>query len=342
MRRHRQSERQTMAKRNIIPIFIPFSGCPVKCIYCNQNQITGVKGLLSAKEVEERITTALERNGSRPSEVAFYGGTFTMLAQEKQKALLSAVQTFIERGQVTGIRLSTRPEGLDNEAFERLKAYGVKTIEFGIQSTDPEVLQSSMRGVDVREMDLVVKSARASGIQVGLQQMIGLPKDSFEKDLNTARWIMERGDFVRIYPTVVFRGTELYAMYRQGRYEPLTLKEAIDRTAVLLDEYEAAGLRVIRVGLPQMDRSAYVAGPYHDNFREFAESLRRLNKIFIRYKSVRSVEGSGRSINYLVGPYGYGRKALEKTYGPIIFRTIPDEGNLLRIDGEEKDTYALN
>lgn len=265
-----------------------------------------------------------------------------MLALEKQKALLSAVQPFIERGQVTGIRLSTRPEGLDEEDFERLKAYGVKTIEFGIQSTDPEVLQSSMRGVDVREMDLVVKSARASGIQVGLQQMIGLPKDSFEKDLNTARWIMERGDFVRIYPTVVFRGTELYAMYRQGRYEPLTLKEAIDRTAVLLDEYDAAGLGVIRVGLPQMDRSAYVAGPYHDNFREFAESLRRLNKILTRYKSVRSVEGSGRSINYLVGPYGYGRKALEKTYGPIIFRTIPDEGNLLRIDGEEKDTYALN
>ena len=331
-----------MAKRNIIPIFIPFSGCPVQCIYCNQNQITGVTGLLSAKEVEETIVSALERNGHQPSEVAFYGGTFTMLALEKQKALLSAVQPFFERGQVTGIRLSTRPEALDNEAFERLKAYGVKTIEFGIQSTDPEVLQSSMRGVDVREMDLVVKSARASGIQVGLQQMIGLPKDSFEKDLNTARWIIERGDFVRIYPTVVFRGTELYAMYRQGRYEPLTLKEAIDRTAVLLDEYEAAGLRVIRVGLPQMDRSAYVAGPYHDNFREFAESLRRLNKILTRYKSVRSVEGSGRSINYLVGPYGYGRKTLEKTYGPIIFRTIPDEGNLLRIDGEEKDTYALN
>ena len=265
-----------------------------------------------------------------------------MLALEKQKALLSAVQPFIERGQATGIRLSTRPEGLDNEAFERLKAYGVKTIEFGIQSTDPEVLQSSMRGVDVREMDLVVKSARASGIQVGLQQMIGLPKDSFEKDLNTARWIMERGDFVRIYPTVVFRGTELYAMYRQGRYEPLTLKEAIDRTAVLLDEYDAAGLGVIRVGLPQMDRSAYVAGPYHDNFREFAESKRRVNKILARYKSIQSIEGTGRLINYLVGPFGYGRKALEKTYGPIAFRTVPGVGNLLRIDGEEKDTYALN
>lgn len=331
-----------MAKCNIIPIFIPFSGCPVKCIYCNQNQITGVKGLLSAKEVEERITTALERNGSRPSEVAFYGGTFTMLAQEKQKALLSAVQTFIERGQVSGIRLSTRPEALDDEAFEHLKAFGVKTIEFGIQSTDPEVLRSSMRGVDVHEMDRVVKSAKASGIQVGLQQMIGLPMDSFEKDLNTARWIVERGDFVRIYPTVVIKGTELYTMYRQGLYKPLSLEEAIRRTAALLDAYEAAGLKVIRVGLPQMNRSAYVAGPYHDNFREFAESKRRVNKILARYKSIQSIEGTGRLINYLVGPFGYGRKALEKTYGPIAFRTVPGVGNLLRIDGEEKDTYALN
>lgn len=331
-----------MAKRNIIPIFIPFSGCPVKCIYCNQNQITGVSGLLSAKEVEERITAALERNGNRPSEVAFYGGTFTMLALEKQKALLSSVQPFIERGQVSGIRLSTRPEALFDEDFERLKVCGVKTIEFGIQSTDPEVLQSSMRGVDVREMDRVVEAARASGIQVGLQQMIGLPNDSFEKDLNTARWIIDRGDFVRIYPTVVFRGTELYAMYSDARYKPLTLKEAIGRTATLLDEYEAAGLKVIRVGLPQMDRSAYVAGPYHDNFREFAESKRRVNKILACYKSIQSIEGTGRLINYLVGPFGYGRKALENTYGPIAFRTVPGEGRLLRIDGEEKDTYALN
>lgn len=331
-----------MAKRNIIPIFIPFSGCPVKCIYCNQNQITGVSGLLSAKEVEERITAALERNGNRPSEVAFYGGTFTMLALEKQNALLSSVQPFIERGQITGIRLSTRPEALFEEDFEELKAYGVKTIEFGIQSTDPEVLQSSMRGVDVREMDRVVEAARASGIQVGLQQMIGLPKDSWEKDLDTARWIVDRGDFVRIYPTVVFRGTELYAMYSDGRYKPLTLKEAIGRTATLLDEYEAAGLKVIRAGLPQMDRTAYVAGPYHDNFREFAESKRRVNKILARYKSIQSIEGTGRLINYLVGPFGYGRKALENTYGPIAFRTVPGEGRLLRIDGEEKDTYALN
>lgn len=331
-----------MAKRNIIPIFIPFSGCPVKCIYCNQNQITGVSGLLSVNEVEERITRALERNGNRPSEVAFYGGTFTMLALEKQKALLSSVQPFIERGQVTGIRLSTRPEALFEEDFERLKVCGVKTIEFGIQSIDPEVLRTSMRGVNVEEMDRTVKSAKAAGIQVGLQQMIGLPKDSFEKDLNTARWIIDRGDFVRIYPTVVFRGTELYAMYSDGRYKPLTLKEAIGRTAALLDAYGAAGLDVIRAGLPQMDRSAYVAGPYHDNFREFAESRRRVNKLLALYKSVQSVEGSGRSINYLVGPFGYGRKALEKTYGPIAFRTVPGEGTLLRIDGEEKDTYALN
>lgn len=331
-----------MAKRNIIPIFIPFSGCPVKCIYCNQNQITGVSGLLSAKEVEERITAALERNCNRPSEVAFYGGTFTMLALEKQKALLSSVQPFIERGQITGIRLSTRPEALFEEDFEELKAYGVKTIEFGIQSIDPEVLRSSMRGMNVEEMDRTVKSAKAAGIQVGLQQMIGLPNDSFEKDLNTARWIIDRGDFVRIYPTVVFQGTELYAMYSDGRYKPLTFKEAIGRTATLLDEYEAAGLKVIRVGLPQMDRSAYVAGPYHDNFREFAESKRRVNKILARYKSIQSIEGTGRLINYLVGPFGYGRKALENTYGPIAFRTVPGEGRLLRIDGEEKDTYALN
>lgn len=331
-----------MAKRNIIPIFIPFAGCPVKCVYCDQNQITGISSTVSGEDVARQIVRGLENGAYSPAEVAFYGGTFTMLPVEKQNELLQAAQPFISSGALSGIRLSTRPEKLREEDFARLKSYGVKSVEFGIQSVDPDVLKAAKRGVSVEEMDRTVALAKAAGFYVGLQQMIGLPEDSFEKDVKTARWIAERGDFARIYPTVVFKNTELYAMVAAGEFHPLSLKDAIERAAHLLDLYDAASVPVIRVGLPQMERSAYVEGPYHDNFREFAESHRLLAPILKKYKAVESVEGSHMAVNRLVGPFGYGRKVLEAVYGPVAFRSKDNTvGEELQINGEEY-THAFN
>lgn len=330
-----------MAKCKIIPIFIPFAGCPVKCIYCDQNQITGAAGAITEDDVRREVAEGLEKNSSTPMEVAFYGGTFTMLSVEKQTSLLRGVRPFLQSGEVSGIRLSTRPEKLSAEDFSRLKSAGVNTVEFGIQSVDDEVLSASNRGVALAEMDRTVAMAKGAGLKVGLQQMIGLPEDSLEKDIMTARWIASRGDFTRIYPTVIFQNTVLYALYKEGKYKPLSLKEAIDTVAQLLDLYDAAKITVIRAGLPQMARSSYVAGPYHDNFREFAESHRRLAKIFRTYKTVASVEGSPKAINYLVGPFGYGRKQLEAVYGPVTFRSLKGQAEELQIKGEEY-THAFN
>ena len=331
-----------MAKCNIIPIFIPFYGCPVKCIYCEQSRITGVSGYLSEECVAQIIRCALEKQSDRPVEVAFYGGTFTMLSVGEQTALLSGVAPFLREGSVQSIRLSTRPEKLDSEDFLRLQSQGVRTIEFGIQSVDRAVLDLAKRGIEVCEMERVVHLAKKMGMSVGLQQMIGLPGDSFEKDMKTARWILDRGDFARIYPTVVFEGTELYTMYREKIYQPLLLKDAIDRVARLLDLYDEADIPVIRVGLPHMERHQYVAGPYHDNFREFAETHRLLRRLKDRYASLVSVEGSPKMINRLAGPFGYGRKALEKIYGPIVFRYKDVGESPLIIQGEEKDIHALD
>ena len=339
--RQKHSERWIMAKRNIIPIFIPFAGCPVKCIYCDQNQITGVSSTVSGEDVGRKIAVGLEKCAHQPAEVAFYGGTFTMLDIKKQNELLRALRPFIKSGRVSAIRLSTRPEKLNEEDFIRLKSFGVTTVEFGIQSVDGRVLEAAGRGISVEEMDRTVFLAKASGLEVGLQQMVGLPEDSFEKDLVTARWIADRGDFVRIYPTVVFRNTALYSMYVNGEFKPLSLKEAIERVAQLLDFYDTTSIPVIRAGLPQMARSAYVAGPYHDNFREFAESFRRLSPILKKYKDVESVEGSQRAINRLAGPFGYGRKALEAVYGPVAFRKRETVEEELQINGEEH-THAFN
>lgn len=309
-----------MAKCNIIPLFIPFSGCPVRCVYCEQSKITGVSSHLSGDDVRSTIREALEKNGRNSAELAFYGGTFTMLAPARQDELLKAVAPFLESGEIASIRLSTRPEKIRSEDWKRLYDAGVRTIEFGIQSMDPEVLQASKREILPEEMEKTVHSAKEAGFIVGLQQMIGLPKDSLERDIMTAKWIADRADFVRIYPTVIFRDTELEKMYRSGIYRPLSLSEAIDYSAKLLTIYETSKVPVIRVGLPQMRREDYLVGPYHDNFREFAETKRAVDFILNRYDRIRLIEGSSKEINRIVGPYGWGRRRLERRYGSIRFR----------------------
>lgn len=320
-----------MAKCNIIPIFIPFSGCPVKCIYCDQNRITGATTHKTGEDVREEILEGLRRAGSNSAELAFYGGTFTMLPLERQDELLSPVQAFIRSGEISSIRMSTRPEKLTDDDMIRLKRAGVKTIEFGIQSIDKEVLNRSKRGLDLKTMEKAVRLAKDHGLFVGLQQMIGLPADSLEKYMKTAEWIAKYADFVRIYPTVVFENTALYDYYLEGNYRPISIEEAIDIAADLLDFYELKKIPVIRVGLPQLDREDYIAGPYHDNFREFAESKRRVDKLIGEYSSIKEIVTSSREINRIIGPKGYGRKLLENRYGPIRFRVSDGETDDVRI-----------
>lgn len=320
-----------MAKCNIIPIFIPFSGCPVKCVYCDQNRITGTAIHKTGEDIRKEIMEGLRRTGSKPAELAFYGGTFTMLPLERQDELLSPVQDFIRSGEISSIRMSTRPEKLTDDDMIRLKRAGVKTIEFGIQSIDKEVLDRSRRGLDLEIMEEAVSLTKNHGLSVGLQQMIGLPADSLEKDLKTAEWIAKYADFVRIYPTVVFENTDLYDDYLEGNYRPLSIEEAINIAADLLDFYEPKNIPVIRVGLPQMEREDYIAGPYHDNFREFAESKRRIKKLIDKYSSIEEIVASSREINRIIGPKGYGRKLLENWYGPIRFKVSEGKMDDVRI-----------
>ena len=76
-----------------------------------------------------------------------------------------------------------------------------------------------------------------------------------------------------------------------------------------------------------MDREDYVEGPYDDNFREFAESKRRVEKLLCLYDSIGEIGASSGEINRIIGPRGYGRKLLEDRFGPIRFNILKDETN---------------
>ena len=189
--------------------------------------------------------------------------------------LLSAVSLYLPL--FKGIRISTRPDGIDDEILTLLKQYGVSAIELGAQSMSDEVLLSNERGHNADDVRRACELIKAYGYELGLQMMTGLYRSTPQTDLYTAKeFVKLHPAVVRIYPTVVMKNTCLEELYDSGEYIPQTLENAIGLCAELLDLFEENGIRVIRVGLhhtDSLDRDR-IAGPYHPAFRELCESER--------------------------------------------------------------------
>lgn len=271
-----------MGKYRIIPIFIPHVGCPHDCVFCNQASITGALRedyeKITASFVKETIEAYLETidRAQCTVEVSFFGGTFTGIDLRKQKELLAVAKKAKEEGKIDYIRLSTRPDYVDLGILHHLKSYGVDIIELGVQSMDAEVLALSKRGYGedtVKKASLLIKEF---GMVLGHQLMVGLPGDTFQKDLYTLeKSLALKPDVVRIYPALVIQGTEMAEAFHAGLYKPYALEEAVEISAKLLQGYQEAGAVVIRVGLQPTEEiqlgKEVLAGPFHPAFRELCE-----------------------------------------------------------------------
>lgn len=232
-----------------------------------------------------------------PGEIAFYGGTFTALPSGALQEILDVVQGFIREGVFTGIRFSTRPDALTQDALEILDRYPVRTVELGVQSLCDEVLEKSRRGYGAREVERACAAVRGHGWRLGLQLMPGLPADSKERFLESiAGGIALTPDFVRLYPTLVLRDTVLADWLRSGVYRPLTLEEAIDWCASAFAALRDARIPVARMGLhsdPELERpGAVLAGPYHPAFGYLVKCRFRRDRIL---ELVRAEPGSVRT-----------------------------------------------
>ena len=261
-----------------IPIFLPQLACPHQCIFCNQNHISSQNNVPTPHEAR----TIIERNlATIPKkydiQIAFFGGSFTCLPLEMQKAYLQVALPFIESNQVSGIRISTRPDYIDDDILRMLKAFHVTDIELGAQSTDDTVLRLSGRGHNRESIRLASKKINAYGFQLGLQMMLGLPGDTFETALQTAHDIIAFGaKTTRIYPTLVVADTPLAKLYKQGKYTPLTLSQAVAWTTEIYTFFVKNNINVLKVGLhPNKDFTSnkyLLAGPFHQSFKELVLS----------------------------------------------------------------------
>ncbi len=263
-----------------IALFVAHKGCPNTCSFCNQRIISGEVNTASALDVKASVETALA-SGAKDAQLAFFGGSFTAIEDDYRRELLEAAKPYVKNGSISGIRISTRPDKIDEEILSELKEYGVKAIELGAQSMVDEVLLANERGHLSDDVRKSAKLIRDFGFELGLQMMTGLYKDTDEGAIYTANELIKLSpDTVRIYPTVVLEGTRLHELLKTGEFVPQRTESAVKLCARLIPMFEEAGIRIIRVGLHSGGNvdEGFVDGAYHPAFKELCESEIYLNK----------------------------------------------------------------
>lgn len=323
----------------IIPIFIPHQGCPYRCVFCQQKTITNTSEDLCTPD---DIKTAIESGiGSKrfpshtPKEIAFYGGTFTSLPTASMKGMLGAVKPFMNAGAIGAIRLSTRPDSIDEEKLDILQSYGVATVELGAQSMDDEVLTLSNRGHNASDTVNAVQLLKKRGFKVGVQLMPGLPGDSSEVFMDTIGKVVGlKPHMARLYPTLVLKGTKLAQWHQEGRYTPMGLDQTVSVCKDACMSLEASGIPVIRIGLMSspslLKKGEIIAGPWHPSLGFLVRSAIHIDRVKPYLPALGEAKtiilrAPRRDIPLLKGYRNGGLRHLESITGTTIDNILPDD-----------------
>lgn len=338
----------------IVPFFISHQGCPHDCIFCDQRLISGSHGSLpTAEAICSAIPEWRKSCGERPLEVAYFGGSFTMLPKDDQISLLEPLQPFLKSGEISAVRVSTRPDGISAESVNLLQRFGVSLVELGVQSMDDNVLCRANRGHTADDTRRAFHLLKAEGIEMGAQMMPGLPGDTAEGALASFREILAlRPECMRIYPALVLKGTALARLYEAGEYQPLSLNEAVNICRVMLHEAELAKIPVIRVGLQATDElstdSQVLAGPWHPALRQLAESERWFDLLKVLLREFNPGERlqlhvSPPELSNVIGQRRTNIVRLEETFAVKILNITPDslvEDRMILVKSDRKSVYG--
>ena len=330
-----------MKNNYIIPIFVPHLGCSNDCVFCNQKSISGQKNNMTKEEAKKIIEEYLKsiKDENAEIEVAFFGGSFTAIEEEKQNELLSLAYEYIKEGKIKSIRISTRPDYIDKKILKRLKKYKVKTIELGVQSANNFILEKAGRGHTFEDVKKASKIIRRYGFTLGHQMMVGLPESTRKDEINTAKELIKlKPKMVRIYPVLVLKGTKLEKELKEEKYKPLSIVQAVETCKELVRMFADKKIDIIRVGLqntdeitdPNNENSEVVAGPYHPAFRQLVESslwydaiVEKIKKLNVKVKEV-EVTINPIDTNNVIGHKKENIIKLKQTYD-VDLRINPDK-----------------
>lgn len=338
-------------KEYIIPIFIPFLGCPHDCAFCNQVKITNYKDNINKENTIRQINQYLSYfpKNENLKEIAFFGGSFTGLDEKVMISYLEIALNYKKKGIIDRIRLSTRPDYINNSILDILKKYEVEVIELGIQSLDNEILNANERGHSKEDSIRASKLIKDYGFKLGHQIMPGLYKDSFDKAIKTGlESIKMNPDMVRIYPTLVIKDTKLEKLYKECLYKPLSLGEAIEISSRLYMIYSYKKIPVIRIGLQPTEnineKKDVVAGPFHPSIRQLVET--NIHKIYLEelinkygLKNKIKIHISNREISIIAGNKKANKNYFYKKYG-LIINFENDENNFIEYE-DKKISYDI-
>lgn len=313
-----------------IPVFVPEEGCPHRCIFCNQHAITHTQSAPDPAEVPQIVKQWTARFGHphRHVELAFFGGSFTGITPSRQEAFLKVAAELKSAGEIDAIRLSTRPDYVDEATLNRLVRFGVNTVELGVQSLDDGVLFASGRGHTAADTLRAVRLIQEHGLGLVLQMMTGLPSDTPETCLSTARGLVALApDAVRIYPCLVMRDSPLAQLYRAGKYTPQTLDEAVELAARLLSLFLEAGIVVLRVGLHPDAASHVVAGPWHKAMSELVSTRFYRHRLHTLLQNrcggeQIAIACAPGEVNHVAGYRASNRRWLETLFSMVSFTTL--------------------
>jgi elongator complex protein 3 len=225
-------------------------------------------GTMTARPVEyqeEFVARCIEAMNSYP------GGTPTPEAP--------AVSTVEDANETSAIRcvaitFETRPDWSRKEHIDRMLEYGVTKVELGVQHVDDAVLTFNRRGCTVADTVEANTLLRDAGMKVGFHMMPNLPGSDLAADRQMFETLFSdprfRPDFLKIYPTLVTPGSEIEALWQEGKYSPYAEDELIDLIAYgksLIPEYTR--LQRIQRDIPA---KLIVAGSKHSNFRQLAKN----------------------------------------------------------------------
>lgn len=345
-----------MSIKKTIPVFVPHSGCPNDCVFCNQKRITGVTSTVGPEEAESVIREALSTiDENMDIEIAFFGGSFTAIEKERQIELLSVANRYRETHNIKDIRISTRPDAIDEDALSLLKSFNVTIIELGVQSLDENVLMQSNRGHDsacvYRSSELILKN----GFKLGLQMMLGLPGDSAEKVRYTAdEFIRIAPHFVRIYPVLVIKDTGLESLFKSKVYQPWSVEKTVEVCKDIFMKFAKNNIKVIRMGLQTTDDimlgKDVVAGPFHPAigeliysrvYRDLIEKMLTETGIYeLKGKTV-DIEAPGNQISKISGNRKSNKEYFKEKYD-IRLKIVASQGDkVLRIGNMKEDISFL-
>ena len=315
-------------KHRTIPVFVPHMGCPNDCSFCNQRKITGTESSITPLDAKMQIEEALKTIDADTDcvEIGFFGGSFTGIDKELQREFLQVANEYKDKGKVQEIRLSTRPDYIDSEVLDLLCEYGVTTVELGAQSMDDTVLRLNRRGHTSEQTENAVARIKSRGIKTGLQMMTGLYGDTDETCIKSCEKIIAlKPDCVRIYPTLVLKGTYLDELYQKGEYTPQTLDETVKLCAILKQKLDEYHIPLIRLGLMATDNinpdCDVTAGPYHPSIGELVQSEIYFTKLIGELTADAEISVNEKDISAFVGNKKNNIKRLKEKGLDVIFKS---------------------